>query len=441
LKVPAYLKYKQSGVSWLGDVPQSWDVLSVKRLTPVQRGASPRPIEDPRYFDDEGYYAWVRIADVTRNHHYLMETTQKLSDLGKSLSVPLEPGSLFLSIAGSVGKPMITKIKACIHDGFVYFPQLEIEPEFLYYIFESGQPYLGLGKLGTQLNLNTDTVGDIKIGVPSLTEQKQIADFLDWKTGQIDGLIAKKKQLIEKLKEKRLALITQAVTKGLNPDAPIRDSGIPWLGEVPEHWEILPIKFSLSIPITDGPHETPEILDEGIPFLSAEAVKNDCLDFNKKRGYISQEDHDRFSMKYHPRRGDIYMVKSGATTGNVARVETEEVFNIWSPLAALRPMKEKAITDFIFYFMKSKSFFYSVELAWSYGTQQNIGMGVIENLKMALPPIDEQREISKHIKIETLFIDKMIDACSKTIDRLTEYRTALITAATTGKIDVRKVIF
>lgn len=292
---------------------------------------------------------------------------------------------------------------------------------------------------GGQKRVPETFIKDFRTGIPSATEQQKIADFLDWKTAQIDNLIAKKKQLIEKLKEKRIALITQAVTKGLNPNAPMRDSGIPWLGEVPEHWEVLPIKFSLSMPITDGPHETPEILAEGIPFLSAESVKNDSLDFSKKRGYISKEDHDRFALKYLPRRGDIYMVKSGATTGNVARVATDEVFNIWSPLAALRPMKEKTITDFIFYFMKSKSFFYSVELAWSYGTQQNIGMGVIENLKMALPPIDEQKEISKYIQKENLHIDKMIDACSKTVDRLTEYRTALITAATTGKIDVRTV--
>ncbi|MFZ2171809.1 MAG: hypothetical protein WAW61_19485, partial [Methylococcaceae bacterium] len=138
---------KDSGIDWLGQVPEHWHVLSIKRLTPVFRGASPRPIQDPKYFDDEGEYAWVRIADVTANNHYLESTTQRLSELGESLSVPLDTGRLFLSIAGSVGKPMITGIKCCIHDGFVYFPYLEEHPEFLYYIFLSGQPYLGLGKL------------------------------------------------------------------------------------------------------------------------------------------------------------------------------------------------------------------------------------------------------------------------------------------------------
>lgn len=203
---------RDSGIPWLGEVPEHWDVLSIKRLTPVSRGSSPRPIEDPKYFDDEGEYAWVRISDVTSNEHYLRETTQRLSELGKSFSVPLEPGSLFLSIAGSVGKPMITAIKACIHDGFVYFPQLQINFEYLFYIFESGQPYLGLGKLGTQLNLNTDTVGNIKLALPKKEEQENIVDFLDLRLRHLDTLVTKNQQLIEKLTEYRTALITAATT-------------------------------------------------------------------------------------------------------------------------------------------------------------------------------------------------------------------------------------
>ncbi len=203
---------KNSGVEWLGDVPAHWEVLSIKRLSQVKRGASPRPIDNPDYFDDDGEYAWVRIADVTASNMYLLETTQRLSDLGKSFSVPLQPNSLFLSIAGSVGKPIITKIKACIHDGFVYFPEYKNNIKFLYYIFCSGQPYLGLGKMGTQLNLNTDTVGAIKIALPPKEEQANIAEYLDQETAKIDRLCETVNQTIGRLKEYRTALITQAVT-------------------------------------------------------------------------------------------------------------------------------------------------------------------------------------------------------------------------------------
>jgi type I restriction enzyme S subunit len=199
----------------------------------------------------------------------------------------------------------------------------------------------------------------------------------------------------------------------------------------------MPIKFALSIPITDGPHETPELYDEGIPFISAESIKNDQIDFDKKRGYISLEEHKRFSRKYKPQYGDVYMVKSGATTGNVARVETNQEFNIWSPLAVLRPNTDVIKTNFLFYAMKSKPFFYSVELSWSFGTQQNIGMGVISNIRIVLPPPSEQQAIAQFLDRETAKIDTLIAKTRNSIEKLKEYRTALISAAVTGKIDVR----
>ena len=115
-----------------------------------------------------------------------------------------------------------------------------------------------------------------------------------------------------------------------------RHSGVDWLGELPEHWQVKLLKHIVATPITDGPHETPEILDEGIPFASAESVSSGQLDFTKIRGHISREVHDRYSKKYKPRRDDIFMVKSGATTGVTAIVDTDVEFNIWSPLAAIR---------------------------------------------------------------------------------------------------------
>lgn len=135
-----------------------------------------------------------------------------MSPLGSSLSVKLQPGALFLSIAGTVGKPCLTKIKCCIHDGFVYFPRWKGDVKFLFYIFASGEPYKGLGKMGTQLNLNTDTVGSIKIGLPPRPEQAAIVEFLDAETGRLDMLVGKVEEAVERLREYRSALITSAVS-------------------------------------------------------------------------------------------------------------------------------------------------------------------------------------------------------------------------------------
>ena len=211
-----YPAYKPSGVEWLGDVPTHWQVRRVKSLSIVKRGASPRPIGDSRYFDTNGEFSWVRISDVTASDKYLEETTQRLSRLGQSLSVELEPGALFLSIAGSIGKPIITRIRCCIHDGFVYFPQFSGSTEFLYRVFSCKGPFIRLGKLGTQLNLNTDTVGAICLGWPTSSEQKDIVDFLNEVTGTVDLATASARREIDLLQEYRTRLIADVVTGKLD---------------------------------------------------------------------------------------------------------------------------------------------------------------------------------------------------------------------------------
>ncbi len=207
------VEMKSSGVEWIGDVPKHWEIRKIKTLSAVKRGASPRPIDDPKYFAEDGEFSWVRIADVSASDKYLTTTTQKLSKLGSSLSVKRFPGDIFISIAGTVGKPIISSIKCCIHDGFVYFPYLKnMNTEFLYYIFMSGQPYLGLGKMGTQLNLNTETIGNIDIPYPPITDQAAIASYLDHKCATIDTSISNARHQIDLLQEYKQSLITEVVT-------------------------------------------------------------------------------------------------------------------------------------------------------------------------------------------------------------------------------------
>ncbi|WP_405240408.1 restriction endonuclease subunit S [Lentisalinibacter orientalis] len=194
-------------------LPSDWSVRRIKTISPVMRGASPRPIDDPAYFDERGEYAWVRISDVTASKGLLLETAQRLSERGAAKSVKLGIGELFLSIAGSVGKPCITGIKACIHDGFVYFPFLPKDSQkFLYWIFESHECFSGLGKLGTQLNLNTETVGNIAIPFPPISTQRTLAEFLDDRIAEIDRLRERMLNSVDRLREFRAALITAAVT-------------------------------------------------------------------------------------------------------------------------------------------------------------------------------------------------------------------------------------
>ena len=159
-----------------------------------------------------GYVLWMYQRAVT----FLRRQANGFSKLGQSLSVQLQPGSLFLSIAGSVGKPIITKIKCCIHDGFVYFPQIRGNVDFLYRVFSCKAPFVGLGKLGTQLNLNTETVGDIYLGWPPESEQREIVEFLAAATKRIDKAIASTREQIELVEEYRTRLIADVVTGKLD---------------------------------------------------------------------------------------------------------------------------------------------------------------------------------------------------------------------------------
>jgi type I restriction enzyme S subunit len=203
-----------------------------------------------------------------------------------------------------------------------------------------------------------------------------------------------------------------------------------WLDEIPHHWNVAALKHVLSSPITDGPHSTPVFQDEGIPFVSAEAVSGGYINFDKIRGHISEEDDVLFSQKYKPLLHDVYMIKSGATTGITAIVETDRRFNIWSPLAVMR-CKNNYDPYFLLNYLRSDSFQKSVQLSWTYGTQQNIGMNTLENLTVCCPPYEEQQKIANFLDHETAKIDTLITKQEKLIELLKEKRQAVISRAVT----------
>lgn len=214
-----------------------------------------------------------------------------------------------------------------------------------------------------------------------------------------------------------------------------KPSGVEWIGEIPEGWEVTNLKRVLIQKITDGPHETPELIPDGIPFISAEAIKNNKIDFDLRRGNISIQLHKQYCKKAKPKLNDIFFIKSGATTGNIAYVETTEEFSIWSPLALIRCYENILFYKYLFYLMLSNEFKIQVELAWSYGTQQNIGMGVIGRLLIILPQLSEQRAIADYLDRETTRINGIIAMQTRMIELLKEKRSALITQAVTKGLD------
>ena len=431
-----YDSYKDSGVEWIGEVPSHWEVRKIKTFSPAKRGASPRPIDDPKYFDENGEFSWVRIADVSASDKYLTTTTQKLSNLGSSLSVKRYPGDIFISIAGTVGKPIISSIKCCIHDGFVYFPYLKnMNTEFLYYIFMSGQPYLGLGKLGTQLNLNTETIGNIYIPYPSVEVQNLIVSYLNKKCSEIDNVISAQQKRIALLQELKQSVITHAVTKGLNPNVEMKDSGVEWIDKIPSNWNIVRLKNDCSLKGRIGwnglrseefEKESYAYLVTGQDFVSSDIDWSKCYQINKKR-----YDEDPCIQLEN---GDLLITKDG-TIGKIAKVSNmDKPACLNSGIFVLKQKTRKEFVQGYLYWSLYSDLLKEFNSYTSTGTTiLHLYQNVFENMPLVVPPKKEQQEISDYLDKKTKAIDLSLSKAQHQVELLQEYKQSLITEVVTGK--------
>ncbi|MCG6285918.1 restriction endonuclease subunit S [Vibrio vulnificus] len=275
----------------------------------------------------------------------------------------------------------------------------------------------------------------ISLCIPSDNEQQKIANFLDYETAKIDTLINKQEELIKLLKEKRQAVISHAVTKGLNPDAPMKDSGVEWLGEVPEHWDVT--KFSYAIDFLEGPGIlAADFHDEGVPLLRIQNVKEVFVTDNFKT-YLDplkvKEKWDHFRVE----KGDL-LISASASTGLISEVDERTVGAVpYTGLIRLKPMTQDITAGFIRYIVQSDLFYEQIKLLQTGSTIQHFGPIHLQQMKVILPPVDEQDKIVDQIQQSVKHIDSLIESAYRIIDLTKERKTALISAAVTGKIDVR----
>jgi type I restriction enzyme S subunit len=435
-----YSSYKPSGVDWIGEVPESWDKKRLKYITKSINGYSFKSDDFDREFD----IPVIRIGDVGDVIDFDNSVKVKSIFLEDKKDFIIKKDDILIGLTGgTIGKsgrynyefPSLLNQRVgllrnnnLVLNGLLYhYVKSDI---FIRYIF-----YYCYG--GGQDNISMNDILNMVFPYPPFQEQEQIVNYLNLKTSIIDNLISTKQRKVELLKEQKTTLINHIITKGLNPNVKMKDSGIEWIGEIPESWSLISIKHLVSTKITDGPHETPIFVDSGVPFLSVESVQDGKLDFNKKRGYITEELNKIYSKKCLPRKDDVLIVKSGSTTGKSTIVETDELFNIWSPLCIVRSNQNKIIPRFTFTSIQSNYFRKFIELGWSFGTQPNIGMGVIENLKLVVPSnIKEQEEIVEYLDNHTKEIDDLVSMEQNKIELLKEYRQSLISEVITGKIKV-----
>ena len=418
---------KDSGVEWIGTIPTNWKLNKIgtlydERSTKVNDSEYP-----PLSVTKQGIVPQLETAAKTDNgdNRKLIKKNDFVinsrSDRRGSCGISEYEGSC--SLINTVLRPR--KNMCNTYYGYVFRSE-RFADEFYRW---------GNGIVDDLWSTKWSNMKRIYIPSPTLDEQKCIADYLDEKCSKIDAIIEKQQTVIEKLKAYKLSVITKAVTKGLNPDVKMKDSGIKWVDSIPSKWENRKMLSILSMRVVDGPHESPELFDEGIPYISATAVVNGKIDFSLMRGYISSEYCDECDKRYKPKQGDILVIKLGASTGKVAMVETNDRFNIWVPLAAVR-CNEEAFPRFVYYAFQSDYFLRQMELSWTFGTQQTLGVKTIEQLRILVPPISEQGEISTYLDIKCSAIDNVIAHKEAIIEKLTSYKKSLIYEVVTGKKEI-----
>ena len=299
----------------------------------------------------------------------------------------------------------------------------------------------------TIFQLTTGTLNSIEIPFPPPDEQEQIARFLDVSVGKIDTLVSKKRELIDLLQEKRRALVSRCVTRGLPPDAAraagldpqpkLKPSGVDWLEEMPSHWKPSSLRRHCK-KITDGSHISPDLSSEDKLFVSTVDIQNGIIDFENclRTTHESYEYLVRTGCK--PVKGDILFSKDG-TIGRTAIVKTDHDFVVASSLVIIRPDSRVLESRFGDYWLNNSLLQQECNLLLAGAALRRISVFKVSRLPLLLPPPKEQEKIANFLDIETTKMDCLVEKVACVVDYLLEYRSALITAAVTGKIDVREV--
>lgn len=320
----------------------------------------------------------------------------------------------------------------------------EVHPSFALRIFEDKSfqtlaASFGNGILEHRAAIGWDSLKGMKVGLPPVYEQRQIASYLNRETAKIDRLIAKQERLIELLHEKRQAVISRAVTKGLDPNVKMKDSGVEWLGEVPQYWKVVNLGLILEA-LGDIDHYMPESVDEGIPYvmtgdLAERASTIDFADCKK----VTVNDFKKLSKRLKTSLGDVVMARY-ATIGTTTYIDIAKDMLFSYSCVTLKPNPKVVSGLYIFYYLKSEVFQTGIKIRVNTNTQSNIGIADLQKIKITVPPLAEQQQIVNALEAEIHEISSITEKAKKSISLLKEHRQALISAAVTGKIDVRNLV-
>lgn len=433
-----YPTCKDSGIESLGEVPAHWVAKKTTWLFKIGSGTTPSS-EDPGYYD--GDTPWITTSELRESVVMATEKNVTRRALRDYSSLKLHPaGSVAVAMYGAtIGRLGILGVPATVNQACCVFSGArEIDAHFWFYWLQMRRPHLiSLGYGGGQPNLSQDLLRSIRVPVPPLVEQRTIAAFLDRETARIDALVATKERLIELLQEQRTALIARAVTKGLDPNVPLKDSGVEWLGEIPEHWDACKM-WRISSAISGGTpaKENPEYWDGEIPWVSPKDMKRRFIDYSEDA--VSDKALSEAGLKLVPPPAVLIVVRGMILAHSFPVGVTRVPVTINQDMKALR-LRRDIEPLFIAWAFEGvgDSLVNAVVEEAAHGTRA-IRMDQWRSVTIPVPPQTEQRTIVTLLDRETKWIDSLVTKVGDAIERLQELRTALISAAVTGKIDVRE---
>jgi type I restriction enzyme S subunit len=441
-----YPEYKDSGIEWIGEIPQHWNATKLKhslfKLESGNRESDSNKLDSGIFSIGGEHIRWDGKLTLSPPRYISKQYYNKLNG-GKVLDKDV----LLVKDGATIGKTTFVNKpsqKFAVNEHvYILRSNEHTSSKYLFYFIMSktGQEQIQLQKRGAaQPGLNSRFSDIVILSVPPLKEQQAIATFLDRETSRIDALVEKKQQFIELLEERRSALISHAVTKGLDPDVPMKDSGIDWIGEIPEHWDTIRIKHVTYVKGRIGWHglRSDEFIDEGPFLVTGTDFVNGRINWDSCY-HISKNRYDQDSY-IQLKENDLLITKDG-TIGKVALVKglkSEATLN--SGIFVTRPLSNNYITDFMYWVLNSEVFTAFFEYMSNGTTIQHLYQNVFNEFAFPIPSLQEQQAIADYIDRETSQIDTLIEKTEQSIKYLKEYRTALISSAVTGKIDVRGTV-
>lgn len=432
-KYQAYAEYKDSGVEWLGAIPGHWGVTQLKRLGKLITGMTPSTAVEAYYSDEITEYGWIRPEDILEESEKV-EPTKFLTKLGWETQRTIPAQSTLICCIGTIGKLGFLGKRAVTNQQITALvPDVRGFSKYYYYLLTASRNQLEHLATGNVVKiLNSERLGSLWLPLlSSQNEARQIVHFLDYETAKIDHLIEKQQKLIELLKEKRQAVISHAVTKGLDSNVPMKDSGVAWLGEVPEHWIVKSYRLASRIyrgKFGHRPRNDPAFYDGDYPFIqtgdvarAGKYITSYSQTLNEKGKEVSQ---------LFP-KGTL-MMAIAANIGDIAILG----FEAYAPdsVVGFKPNNDIDLEFLRYSFIAALP---ALEQTSTQSTQANLNVERIGAVKGTFPSLQEQREIVGYLDNLLEQYRNLVKIAENAISLMQERRTALISAAVTGKIDVR----